>query len=92
MKGNTAFEIPPHVVAREVGEETVILDLESGSYLGLDPVGARMWSLMGEGKTVDAVCATMLEEYEVSAEVLKADLLKLVEELTARDLLRVRQQ
>lgn len=92
MNGNTTFQIPPHVVAREVGEETVILDLESGSYLGLDPVGGRMWSLMGEGKTIDAVCATMVEEYDVSADVLMSDLRKLAEELAAQDLLRVKDQ
>ena len=36
----------------QVGDETVILDLASGTYFGLDPVGARIWALMGEGKTL----------------------------------------
>jgi len=35
--------VPPHVIARRVGEDTVILDLASGTYFGLDPVGARIW-------------------------------------------------
>ena len=34
-----------------LGDETVILDLASGTYYGLDPVGARIWQLMAEGQT-----------------------------------------
>ena len=34
--------ISPQAMARTVGDETVILDLASGTYFGLDPVGARM--------------------------------------------------
>ena len=60
--------IPAHVMARQVGEETVILDLASGTYFGLDTVGARIWQLMGEGRMLAEVCAAMLAEYEVSAD------------------------
>lgn len=63
--------IPVQVMAREVGEEIVILDLAGGSYFGLDPVGARIWELMGEGRTLAEISATMLEEYEVTAEQLQ---------------------
>jgi hypothetical protein len=66
---------------RSVGDETVILNLESGTYYGLDPVGARMWRLLGEGKSLGEVCEILLEEYAVAREQLEADLLKLAEEL-----------
>ena len=56
--------IPPQVMARTVGEETVILDLATGTYFGLDPVGARIWELMSEGRTLAEICDQMLEEYE----------------------------
>jgi hypothetical protein len=73
--------IPPDVMARTVGEETVILDLASGTYFGLDPVGARMWQLMGEGKNLGEVCDTMLDEFEVSREELGRDVIRLAQEL-----------
>jgi hypothetical protein len=66
---------------RSVGDETVILNLESGTYYGLDPVGARMWQLLGEGKSLGELCEIMLEEYDVARERLEADLLNLAEEL-----------
>jgi hypothetical protein len=88
MKLADKLSIPPEVMTRTVGEETVILDLATGTYFGLDPVGARIWELVGEGKTLSEVCDRMLEEYEVSREELEADTLKLAEELAARGLVR----
>jgi hypothetical protein len=81
--------VPEQVLARQVGEETVILDLASGTYFGLDPVGARIWQLMIEGKTLAEVCAVMLEEYEVTREDIERDVLKLAEELSAKQLISV---
>ena len=87
MNKDDAFRVPSHVVAREVGDETVILDLEKGAYLSLDPVGARVWSLVSDGETVRSVCAAMLEEYEVAPDVLERDVLNLVRDLAAHDLI-----
>jgi len=78
--------IPTQVMARTVGDETVILDLASGTYYGLDPVGARMWQLMADGQTLAAICDTMLDEYEVAREALEGDILRLTEELHAKGL------
>ncbi len=79
--------IPVQVMARQVGDETVILDLASGTYFGLDPVGARIWQLLGEGKTLDDVCEVMLSEYEASREEIERDVLRLAEELGAKKLI-----
>jgi hypothetical protein len=86
MELTDKLAIPPQVMARTVGDETVILDLASGTYFGLDPVGARIWALMGERKTLAEICATMLEEYEVEREQLEADVLRLAAELAERGL------
>jgi hypothetical protein len=66
---------------RLVGDETVILDLASGTYYGLDPVGARMWQLLVEGKSLGEACDLLLEEYDVARERLEADLLELAGKL-----------
>ena len=86
MELTDKLAIPPQVMARTVGDETVILDLASGTYFGLDPVGARIWALMGERKTLAEICATMLEEYEVEREKLETDVLRLSGELMERGL------
>ena len=87
MKLTDKITIAPQAVARKVGEELVILDLESGTYFGLDPVGARIWQLMKEGKSLAEICEAMLEEYEVSREELERDALALAQDLEARSLI-----
>ena len=89
MNINSIFVIPPDVMARMVGNETVILALESGTYFGLDPIGARMWELITAGKSLAQVCDTMVAEYEVQRDLLERDLLSLVGELVKKKLVSV---
>ena len=78
--------VPAQVMTREVGDETVILDLASGTYYGLDPVGARIWQMMAEGQTLMQVCKVMLAEYEVTREDIERDVFALVQTLLERKL------
>jgi hypothetical protein len=82
-------EISSSVIYRDVSGEVVLLNLQSGVYYGLDPVGSRMWQLLMEQRPLDDVCSVMLEEYEVTADVLRADLSKLVDELASKGLVTV---
>ena len=81
--------IPTQVMARQVGDETVILDLGSGTYFGLDPVGARIWQLIGEGKTLGEICDTMLDEYDVAREALERDVVELADKLLEQKLISI---
>jgi len=81
--------IPAQVMARTVGDETVILDLASGTYYGLDPVGARVWQLMREGQSLGQLCAVMLDEYAVTREDIERDVLALAQALQDKQLVRV---
>jgi len=89
IKLSDKISVSTEVVAREVGNETVLLDLSSGTYFGLDPVGARIWQLLDSGKTLAEVCDMMIEEYEVVREVLESDTLALAGELAAKGLVSV---
>jgi hypothetical protein len=89
MNLSDKVSIPTQVMARTVGDETVILDLASGTYFGLDPVGARIWQLMSEGQPLAAICDTLLDEYEVTRETLEGDILRLTEDLRAKGLVSI---
>jgi coenzyme PQQ synthesis protein D (PqqD) len=82
-------EIGPSVIYRDVSGEVVLLNLQSGVYYGLDPVGSRMWQLLMEQRPLDDVCSVMLEEYDVTVDVLRADLSRLVDELASKGLVTV---
>ncbi len=54
--------------------EGVILDLDSGTYFGLEGIGQRIWELLGEPRTRDELHRTLFDEYEVQEVQLRADL------------------
>lgn len=74
------------VICRELAGELVILNLRSGMYFGLDPVGTRIWALIQEHGALETVFATIRDEYDVEPDMLKRDLLDLVDELCAKGL------
>lgn len=87
MNLNSSFKIPPTVVARMVGAETVILDLESGTYFGLDEVGTRVWQLLQQGKTITETCEALSKEYDIDRATLVSDAHDLASELLEKKLI-----
>lgn len=53
--------ISPEVLFQEVSGEIVLLDLASESYFGLDEIGARIWALLNEEKTVGQIVGVLLD-------------------------------
>jgi hypothetical protein len=77
------------VVIRELAGESVILDLKSGSYFGLNGVGTRAWALMAQGGTLRDVNAALTDEYDAPAAVIQHELLRFAGELCEHGLCRV---
>lgn len=77
----------PDVMARAIGDETVLLHLSHGSYFGLDAVGTRIWQLIGTPVTLAELRDALTSEFDVSAQQMEADLLELMGELQQRQLI-----
>jgi len=89
MKATDRFSLSVDVVARAIGEEAVLLDLDSGAYFGLDPVGFRIWRLMESNPTFVEICDRMVDEYDVERSVVEHDAAALLSELVEKKLVRV---
>ena len=87
MNLNQTVTLSPEVISQEVSGETVLLDLESENYFGLDEVGTRIWQLLKETSDLRAVYSTLLEEYEVEEERLQTDLAALLTEIAGLGLI-----
>ncbi len=81
------LRIPDDVVFEVLGEDTVLLQLESGDYFTLNGSATRAWQLIEEHGDLDRVRQAMLAEYEVPHDQLNADLDRLVGDLVERGLL-----
>ncbi|MBH8551104.1 PqqD family protein [Nostocaceae cyanobacterium CENA357] len=76
----------------DIGGEAVILHLKTGIYHGLNEIGARIWTLIQEPKSVKDIQRVLLEEYEVEAERCDRDLIALLKDLLAAGLIEVKNE
>jgi hypothetical protein len=81
--------ISPEVLFQEVGGETVLLDLASENYFGLDEIGTRIWGLLQSGSSIGETLDTLMEEYEVERETLEKDVGELLEKLVEAGLIEL---
>jgi hypothetical protein len=77
-------------VSCPLGEEAAVLNLKNSVYYGLDSVGARVWTLLQQPRSVGELRDTLLSEYEVEARRCEQDLLALLESLRSEGLIEVR--
>jgi hypothetical protein len=79
----------PDVLFRLLGDEAVIVNLRTEKYLGLNPVGARMWNVLTTAPSIESAYDTLLGEYQVDASELRRDLAEFVEDLSAQQLIDI---
>jgi len=65
----------------KVGDELVMMSAEKGNYIGLSEVGARIWDLIDTPQDIDAVCAQLQREYDVTPETCRAEVETFLNEL-----------
>jgi coenzyme PQQ synthesis protein D (PqqD) len=80
---------PAHVLVRILDRESVLLNLETEQYFGLDETGTRMWQLMTASPSIEAAYQELLAEYDVESELLRSHLMELLTRLMESGLLEV---
>jgi hypothetical protein len=79
--------VPDDVLISNLQEESVILNLDSERYFGLDDVGTRFLSVLNTADSIEAAYEVLRAQYDVDAQNLRQDLLELVEELVRQGIL-----
>ena len=82
-------KIPDDVLISKLQEESVILNLDSERYYGLDDVGTRILSVLTTSESIEAAYETLVKEYDVDAHVLRQDLIELIENLSKQGLISI---
>lgn len=80
---------PDDVLISHLQEESVILNLDSERYYGLDDVGTRFLSVLTTSDSIEAAYQSLAEEYDVDREVLRQDLLALIQNLLQQGIIEV---
>jgi len=81
--------VPSYVLIRHLDGESVLLNLETEKYFGLDGTGTRMWEIATRALSVEAAYEKLSEEFDVEPEVLRNHLAELLGQLVENGLLKV---
>jgi hypothetical protein len=82
--------VPDHVVYRSFAHETVILNLRTGRYHGVNTTGGRMLDLLASQRTVRSAAAVLAEEYGRPRDEVERDVLEFCADLAQRGLIELR--
>lgn len=85
----SAVRISEDVVFCDLEGESVILNLETGVYFGLDHMGTRIWHLLQEHGSLQKVLDALLEEYEVPEGQCAQDVYSFITQLREKGLIEV---
>jgi hypothetical protein len=86
---STFARVPEHVVYRPFPHETVVLNLETGKYHGLNPTAGRMLELLERGLSIGETAETVAAEYQRPLEDVGRDLQAFCADMSARGLIEL---
>jgi hypothetical protein len=89
MNVNQTISLSPDVISQEVSGETVLLDLKSENYFGLDAVGTRIWQLIRDNGDLQVILETILDEFDADEARIRGDLDALLSEIADLGLITV---
>ena len=81
LKASQTIQLKEDLIATNIGDEIVLMTLESGKYFSIDPVGSQIWELIKQPTTAEKVCQELIEEYTVSMEQCLNDTLPFLDKL-----------
>jgi PqqD family protein of HPr-rel-A system len=77
------------VLDTEIDDQTVMMDIEQGSYFGLNKTATRIWAMLAEPMIIGELCDRLTEEFDVPREQCVQQVGAFLENLLDRGLLQV---
>ena len=78
-----------HHFSCDLEGEAAILNLKTGVYHGLNPIGAAIWRMLEKPVPVRELLDAMLAQFEVERDACQVDLMRLLDDLNERGLISV---
>ena len=84
-----SYKASTNYLYSEIDSEAVILDINSGTYYGLNEVSNRIWQWLQSPTSQSKLLKLLLDEYEVTEEDASQDLQNLLQDMLNNGLIEV---
>lgn len=88
ISDNTPLVRDPDLIAAPMDGDLVMMCIESGNYYGVGGVGPRIWELLEQPVTVEAITAVICNQFDVDADRCRPDIAAFVRQLLDAGLVR----
>ena len=75
------------IIAREIQDETVLLNQENGDYFSLNDIGTQVYNCICKGMETEEIISFLLDKYDVPHDTLKSDVLSLINKMQEKNIL-----
>ena len=66
MNKKTTYKRNPELLAVDMDGETVMMDIESGNYFGINVVGSYIWEVLESEHTVEEIIVSLKTQFDIS--------------------------
>ena len=77
------------LLSASLGDDVVMMDVEQGTYYGLEAVAARVWALTEQPLSVGALCDRLVAEYHISSAQCQQEVLAFLGELLNQHIVQI---
>jgi len=77
------------VLKRNLDDESLMLNMDSERYFGLNDVGTHMLDALAESDSIQQAYERLVSEYDVEPDVLRKDLIQLIDRLSDSGIIEV---
>lgn len=91
LSNSSVVGVSSNQISSGLENETIVLELQSGAYYGLNEISTRIWELLQQPVSIECLRDTVLEEYDVSADICERDLYQFLSKLLDVGLIEVKE-
>jgi hypothetical protein len=77
------------VIQSRIGDEVVMLDMDSGFYFGLNSVASIIWGKLEKPKSFEEVVNELLEEYNIDRQTCENDTRAFLDQLFQKNIVKL---
>lgn len=76
-------------LSNEIDGEIVMMNIETGAYVSLNPTGKSIWDLLNEPTSIDVIINSLIEEYNISKEACENDIKPFIQKLIDQKIINI---
>jgi hypothetical protein len=86
---NPKISLSPNILSKRLGEELILINLETDRIFSLNLTGAKAWEIIEDTQDLDLVKKGLLDEFDVSPELLDDELDRILTALVAEGFVKI---